>query len=365
MKHDTIRAQGVRAAVIEEVLEMAEDAVSDMDSVDRRISDALQIIRPILASKSVNIRAILENVFELSCTAVKKEQAAALVGYYLVKAAMTGPCDILKIAIGTNDIWKYLDSAWAALDKLRSLGTGPDPSQRLGPMKMWACTGCAYWIGDCTHPKRLGGVFGPILESPYIHCPVHHERIAEGYRRAAQPIDYDQISPGVRDLVRELRGRGFETTDSGDGSNHAAGMECALPFRHVAIVTTIQDMEDVVAELAYHYPTAKIDASWSPGEPAVVLLMPDGCEDTSDSSTTSVSFDPPASEEPMRKKFMTRAEWIAACEAISGCENRPDEERLDGGTTVFFAFPGGKKVFKWKDLTPEQAMEQAAIAGLW
>lgn len=44
-----------------------------------------------------------------------------------------------------------------------------------------------------------------------------------------------ELSPGVRDLVVWLRRHGFETTDSGDGSSHATGMECALPFPHVVM----------------------------------------------------------------------------------------------------------------------------------
>lgn len=46
----------------------------------------------------------------------------------------------------------------------------------------------------------------------------------------------DDISPGVADLVTWLTLRGFVTTDSGDGSNYRAGMECALPYTNVFMV---------------------------------------------------------------------------------------------------------------------------------
>jgi hypothetical protein len=46
----------------------------------------------------------------------------------------------------------------------------------------------------------------------------------------------DQLSPGVRDLVLWLNEQGFETTDSGDGSNFEEGMECATPHPMVVIV---------------------------------------------------------------------------------------------------------------------------------
>lgn len=44
------------------------------------------------------------------------------------------------------------------------------------------------------------------------------------------------LSPGIRDLVIALNEAGFDTTDSGDGSNWKEGMLCALPYRHVAIL---------------------------------------------------------------------------------------------------------------------------------
>lgn len=49
-------------------------------------------------------------------------------------------------------------------------------------------------------------------------------------------LDLADISPGVRKLVAALREAGLWTSDSGDGSNYEAGMDCALPFPHVFIV---------------------------------------------------------------------------------------------------------------------------------
>jgi hypothetical protein len=45
------------------------------------------------------------------------------------------------------------------------------------------------------------------------------------------------LSSGIRSLVVWLDRQGFNTTDSGDGSNHAAGMEGAMPCPMVAITT--------------------------------------------------------------------------------------------------------------------------------
>lgn len=57
--------------------------------------------------------------------------------------------------------------------------------------------------------------------------------------------NYDEITPGVRKLVRLLRDAGFVTIDSGDGvTNVEAGMEGALELPHVHIMTTRDTMID-------------------------------------------------------------------------------------------------------------------------
>lgn len=48
-------------------------------------------------------------------------------------------------------------------------------------------------------------------------------------------IDYDALDPGIRETVRWLRGYGFDTCDSGDGSK-APDMECSVPFPMVAML---------------------------------------------------------------------------------------------------------------------------------
>lgn len=48
-------------------------------------------------------------------------------------------------------------------------------------------------------------------------------------------IDYEQLDPGIRNVVRFLRENGFETTDSGDGSK-AEAMDCALDVPNVFCV---------------------------------------------------------------------------------------------------------------------------------
>lgn len=92
-----------------------------------------------------------------------------------------------------------------------------------------------------------------------------------------EQINYDEISPGIRDLVRELREVHFmETVDSGDGTNLDGGMDCALPHRHVFMQVSIDSMIAETVALADAYPEAHVECNWSPGEPACIMIWPDG-----------------------------------------------------------------------------------------
>jgi hypothetical protein len=51
--------------------------------------------------------------------------------------------------------------------------------------------------------------------------------------RELEPHEIEALAPGIRGAVLWLRQHGFNTTDSGDGSNADAGMEGALPISHV------------------------------------------------------------------------------------------------------------------------------------
>lgn len=97
----------------------------------------------------------------------------------------------------------------------------------------------------------------------------------------------DGISPGVRHLVTWLMERGFVTTDSGDGSNHAAGMECALPYANVfmvvadssRLISETQRLHDIlVAEgVEFKDGTADddvvIECSWNPVDNVAVIAL--------------------------------------------------------------------------------------------
>lgn len=98
-------------------------------------------------------------------------------------------------------------------------------------------------------------------------------------------IDYDQISPGVRDLVRELNEAGYETTDSGDGTNYRNGMEGALPYRHVfgVVPRDAFSLQTYADKLQERYPDARVEVHYSPGDKdSIWLLLPDGYPEPSD-----------------------------------------------------------------------------------
>ena len=86
----------------------------------------------------------------------------------------------------------------------------------------------------------------------------------------------DELSPGIRDLVIKLDELGYTTTDSGDGSNHEDGMECALPYRHVFGTTPTSDIITFAKALQAHFPKARVEITYVPGEPVIWMLFPDG-----------------------------------------------------------------------------------------
>ncbi len=95
-------------------------------------------------------------------------------------------------------------------------------------------------------------------------------------------MDYNEISPGVRDLVREINEvHGIKTCDSGDGSNYKEGMECALPDKHVFMhFNTRPEAEAAQSRLQKLYPEATVQITDSAPDPEpgdFVLLYPEGC----------------------------------------------------------------------------------------
>lgn len=50
-----------------------------------------------------------------------------------------------------------------------------------------------------------------------------------------EPINYEELDPGVRELVASLRGHGWETTDSGDGRSKPAEDRAFGDMAHVVI----------------------------------------------------------------------------------------------------------------------------------
>ena len=99
-------------------------------------------------------------------------------------------------------------------------------------------------------------------------------------------IDYDELDPGIRRLVRKLRDAGFETVDSGDGYSKEGVYEDFLPFPHVAMLSTpshlVADADRLMAcleewgvsfEPKDPETDIQIEASYSPVDGHTVLLL--------------------------------------------------------------------------------------------
>lgn len=99
-------------------------------------------------------------------------------------------------------------------------------------------------------------------------------------------INYSEIDPGVRRLVRWLNGLGYETTDSGDGVSKGDTMECAFDVPNVAIrscrATLLSDADSLrhdllsVGGLPHPDPgdgKRAIQASYDPADESCIILL--------------------------------------------------------------------------------------------
>jgi hypothetical protein len=97
-------------------------------------------------------------------------------------------------------------------------------------------------------------------------------------------FDYEQLNPGIRDLVKTLHELGYETSDSGDGkTNIEAGMDWGFDFRHVCGPIDGYDMitfaVSMKSKLLSEYPDVRVEVSWSTDDgnsPAMFMVQPDG-----------------------------------------------------------------------------------------
>ena len=115
--------------------------------------------------------------------------------------------------------------------------------------------------------------------------------------------DYEELDPGIREVVRFLRENDFETTDSGDGLTKLAGMspeeiaaqDEVIPEPHVFIVTERGEMLDEADRLhglfvavGFEEDAIGVQALYSPGD-GVPILMLTGVSDAAFLETRSRS----------------------------------------------------------------------------
>lgn len=89
-----------------------------------------------------------------------------------------------------------------------------------------------------------------------------------------------ELSPGVRDLVLWLNDQGYTTTDSGDGTNHLEGMECAVPFPMVVIRSpisflTVSRLYQLLEQkgVDFNREGVKLELSYDPHDGIAVLIL--------------------------------------------------------------------------------------------
>lgn len=94
-------------------------------------------------------------------------------------------------------------------------------------------------------------------------------------------LNYAELDPGVRKLVRLLRAQGFRTCDSGDGVSKPPEWEGVLTVAHVFMETGPEDMVSeanllfTVLESVLHVPITPgmIQASFDPADGSAVLAV--------------------------------------------------------------------------------------------
>ncbi len=113
------------------------------------------------------------------------------------------------------------------------------------------------------------------------------------------PEILEGISPGVRQLIVDLRAAGFDTCDSGDGSNFENGMACAVPVRMVAIVVSKEELIPETERLAQwcqdyplDWPAYQIEGSWNPAEVTPMILITEASQETLDEIEAIVGHRP-------------------------------------------------------------------------
>lgn len=138
-------------------------------------------------------------------------------------------------------------------------------------------------------------------------------------------INYDELDPGIRDVVRAINEWGWKTTDSGDGSK-AGEMECALPYPHVVAETShkgiAESAEGLAACLNRRFgPGWHVEATYSTKDEKALLVA---IKDAAHEDAADVSAIDKAAEEPhahsdvaaVRRRSDDRADVAAIEEAM-------------------------------------------------
>lgn len=96
-------------------------------------------------------------------------------------------------------------------------------------------------------------------------------------------VDYEQLDPGVRKMVRWLRENGFETTDSGDGETKSDEARAFGDIPHVCIKTTRKDLlteaDRLWNILGYNLPLVMnrgevhVEATYDPADRSAIILL--------------------------------------------------------------------------------------------
>ena len=113
------------------------------------------------------------------------------------------------------------------------------------------------------------------LDVMWLCQPCHVEADKARRRREAfntPGFDYEQLDPGVREVVRLLHQHGFVTTDSGDGVSKPQD-EIEIPSPHVVCTVKpaylLNEADNLAGLLGSEW---TVEATYYPGNPIAILL---------------------------------------------------------------------------------------------
>lgn len=146
------------------------------------------------------------------------------------------------------------------------------------------CTNCEVVLKEAVNEKGEKASYAECRTCDEDKSPQPCEVCGCGKTmEASESFSYEELDPGIRDVVKLFRDAGFNTTDSGDGVSKAPGPH-VLPFKHVvAEVSSVSLVAEANRMLQLLKDTGmndwQVEATYIPNEDLAFLMASELTED--------------------------------------------------------------------------------------